>query len=158
MLRAAIWAVSLVWAGASGAMAACAEDRVQVRGDWGSARFTVEIADTPEERALGLMHRETMPMRAGMLFIYPRERPLAFWMQNTLIPLDIIYFDATGQWVSIVAEAQPLDETPRPSEGPAQYVLEINGGLAEQFGMGPGTVLRHPRIPQDIAAWPCDEG
>ena len=156
MLRAAIWAAALVCSGAVAAMAACAEDQVQVRGDWGSARFTVEIADTPEERALGLMHRETMSTRAGMLFIYPRQRPLSFWMQNTLIPLDIIYFDETGTWVSVVAEAQPLDETPRPSEGPAQYVLEINGGLAERFGMGPGTVLRHPRIDQGLAAWPCD--
>ena len=155
MIRVGIWAAVLVWLGAA-AMAACADDQVQLRGDWGSARFDVEIADSAEERALGLMHRESLPMRAGMLFIYPREGTLSFWMQNTLIPLDIIYFDATGAWVSVVAEAVPLDETPRPSEGPAQYVLEINGGLADRFGMGPGTQLRHPAIDQAIAAWPCD--
>jgi uncharacterized membrane protein (UPF0127 family) len=76
-------------------------------------------------------------------------------MRNTLIPLDIIYFDAAGRWVSAQENAVPLDETGLPSEGPAQYVLEINGGLVEQFGMGEGTVIRHPAIDQAGAAWPC---
>jgi uncharacterized membrane protein (UPF0127 family) len=142
---------------ASGAQAACTEDRVELRGDWGSARFNVEIADTPETRAQGLMFVEEMSRRAGMLFVFPDERMRTFWMRNTLISLDIIYFDATGTWVSAQENAVPLDETTLPSDGPAQYVLEINAGLVEQFGMGEGTEIRHPVIDPDRAAWPCSE-
>jgi uncharacterized membrane protein (UPF0127 family) len=101
------------------------------------------------------MFVEEMPRAAGMLFVFPDERVRTFWMRNTLISLDIIYFDATGAWVSAQENAVPLDETTLPSDGPAQYVLEINGGLVETFGMGEGTVIRHPAIDQDGAAWPC---
>jgi uncharacterized membrane protein (UPF0127 family) len=142
---------------ASGAQAACTEDRVELRGDWGSARFNVEIADTPETHAQGLMFVEEMSRRAGMLFVFPDERMRTFWMRNTLISLDIIYFDATGTWVSAQENAVPLDETTLPSDGPAQYVLEINAGLVEQFGMGEGTEIRHPVIDPDRAAWPCSQ-
>ncbi|MCU4654200.1 DUF192 domain-containing protein [Roseibacterium sp. SDUM158016] len=141
---------------APAAQAACEMDRVELRGDWGTARFRVEIADTPETRARGLMFVEDMARNAGMLFVFPDERVRTFWMRNTLISLDIIYFDATGTWVSAAENAVPLDETTLPSDGPAQYVLEINGGLVERFGMGPGTEIRHPAIAQDAAAWSCD--
>jgi hypothetical protein len=154
LLAAAAFAATLA---AQPAGAACDPDRVELRGDWGTARFRVELADTPEERARGLMFRESLPRMSGMLFVFPGERPRSFWMRNTLVSLDIIYFDATGTWVSVQAEAVPLDETALPSGGPAQYVLEVNAGLAERFGMGPGTQMRHPRIDQDIAAWPCSE-
>ncbi len=154
LLAAAVVATALA---AQPAAAACDPDRVELRGDWGPARFRVDLADTPEERARGLMFRESLPRMSGMLFVFPGERPRSFWMRNTLVSLDIIYFDATGTWVSVQAEAVPLDETTLPSEGPAQYVLEINAGLAERFGMGPGTQMRHPGIDQDIAAWPCSE-
>lgn len=145
----------LVTAGMAGA--ACDENRVDLRGDWGTARFRVEVVDTPEDRARGLMFRESLARSAGMLFVFQDERMRSFWMRNTYVPLDIIYFDAAGEWVSVQADAVPLDETGLPSEGPAQYVLEINAGLAEQFGMGPGTEMRHPRLDQDIAAWRCSE-
>jgi uncharacterized protein len=150
-----VLAVSALSAG--GARAECKEDSVELRGDWGSARFRVEIADTPETRARGLMFVQEMPQTAGMLFVFPDEAPRNFWMRNTYIPLDIIYFDAAGEWVSVQADAVPFDETGLPSEGPAQFVLEINGGLAERFGMGPGTQIRHPRIDQAVAAWACAE-
>lgn len=138
-----------------GAAAACSDARVELRGDWGTARFRVDIADTPETRAQGLMFVEEMPQTAGMLFVFPDERLRTFWMRNTLISLDILYFDGTGTWVSARENAVPLDETTLPSDGPAQYVLEINAGLVERFGMGPGTEIRHPAIDQDDAAWPC---
>jgi len=154
-LRAGLAAVVLALM-AGGAQAACDAGRVDLRGDWGSARFVVEIADTPETRAQGLMFVEEMPSRAGMLFVFPDERMRSFWMRNTLISLDIIYFDETGAWVSAQENAVPLDETSLPSDGPAQYVLEINAGLVERFGMGAGTEIRHPVIDRDRAAWPCD--
>ncbi len=136
----------------------CAADKVDLRGDWGKARFTVEIADDPAERAEGLMFRESMPQLAGMLFVYERPQPLAFWMRNTLISLDLLFLDETGTIVTIHENAVPLDETPLSGGNrPLLAVLEINGGMARKLGIGPGTQLRHPQLPQGVAAWSCDE-
>ncbi|WP_163850039.1 DUF192 domain-containing protein [Pseudooceanicola aestuarii] len=143
---------------AGAASAACRVDRVELRGDFGSARFRVELADDGESRARGLMFREEMPRSAGMLFLYPDPQPvISFWMRNTLIPLDILYIDATGTVRGIAHEAQPLDETGLPGPAGSQYVLEINGGLARAMGITEGTQLRHPEIDQSQAAWPCAE-
>ena len=102
---------ALFFAGTAWAEEACREDTVLLRGDWGNARFTVEIADDPQERGRGLMHRTSMPISAGMLFIYKRPQRLSFWMRNTLIPLDMIFLDATGVVRHIHHRAVPLDET-----------------------------------------------
>ncbi len=136
----------------------CAPGHVDVRGDWGSARFNVEIADEPEERAQGLMFREELAPSAGMLFLFPRPQPLSFWMRNTLISLDIIFLDSAGTVVTIRENAIPLDETSL-SGGPDPLlaVLEINGGLSRQIGISVGSQLRHPGMPQELAAWPCAE-
>jgi uncharacterized membrane protein (UPF0127 family) len=135
----------------------CRDDVVDLRGDWGQARFTVEVADTDEERALGLMNREKMARGAGMLFVYPEPRTASFWMRNTLIPLDMIFMDRTGTVQKVHANARPLDETPIPGGDDVLLVLEINGGLSKTFGIGPGTELRHPDVPQEAAAWPCGQ-
>ncbi len=137
------------------AFAACDPSRVDLRGDWGQARFTVEVADTPAERSRGLMHRETLPRSAGMLFIYERPQLVSFWMRNTLIPLDMIFMDETGTVRRVHENAVPLDETGIPGGPDIQFVLEINGGLARRLGIAEGSVLRHPAIGED-AAWACD--
>ena len=136
-------------------LAACADDTVWIRGEFGEARFAVELADDPQERARGLMHRETMPLSAGMLFIYPAPQPLSFWMRNTLIELDMLFVDSTGTIRNIHHRAQPLDETPIQGGTGLTHVLEINGGLAEQMGLSVGDQLRHPSFTQTTAAWPC---
>lgn len=136
-------------------LATCAEDTVWIRGDFGEARFAVELADDPQERARGLMHRETMPLSAGMLFIYPAPQPLSFWMRNTLIELDMLFVDPTGTIRNIHHRAQPLDETPIQGGTGLTHVLEINGGLARQMGLSVGDQLRHPSFAQTAAAWPC---
>lgn len=124
-------------------LAPLSEAVVEVRAADGRVlRFDVEVAATGPERQRGLMCRETMEPAAGMLFIFENERALSFWMRNTLLPLDIIYFDAAGRFVSVQARAAPLDETGLPSAGPAKYVLEINGGLAQMTNLGPGSTLR----------------
>ena len=138
------------------AAAACAPDRVELRGDFGQAQFRVEVADDPQERSLGLMHRESMPQGAGMLFVYPVEEEVGFWMENTLIPLDMIFMDAAGTVVKVHENAVPLDRTVIRSDFPTQFVLEINGGLAGQLGIAPGAELRHPAIEADTAVWPCE--
>ncbi len=134
----------------------CAPSQVDLRGDWGNARFAVEIADDGAERARGLMFRESMPTMSGMLFIYERPQPLAFWMRNTLIPLDMLFVDDTGTVVKIHKNAVPLDETSL-SGGPDPLlaVLEVNGGMTTRLGITEGSQLRHPFMPQDVAAWPC---
>ena len=138
------------------AFADCDPARVDLRGDWGQARFSVEVADTPSERSLGLMHRESMPRSAGMLFVYERPQPVSFWMRNTLIPLDMIFMDETGTVQHVHENAIPLDETGIRGGDAIQYVLEINGGLAGRLGIEEGSVLRHPAIGAD-AAWACEE-
>ncbi|MDF0599491.1 DUF192 domain-containing protein [Psychromarinibacter sp. C21-152] len=122
------------------------------------ARFSVEIADDPAEVARGLMHRESMPKSAGMLFIYPQPQTTHFWMRNTLIPLDMIFIGADGVVRKVHENAVPLDETPIFGGDDIQYVLEINGGLAGMLGIDAGDELRHPAVDQDLAAWPCDAG
>lgn len=150
-------AILLILATLAAAQAApCAPDRVDLRGDFGQMSFRVELALTGEDRARGLMFREAMPTLSGMLFIYPRAQELAFWMRNTLIPLDLLFVDAQGKVVKIHSDAIPLDETPMRSDAPALAVLEINGGLARRFGLKPGDLLRHPSMPQNNAHWPCD--
>ncbi len=145
------------WALTSGAALAaeCREDQVHLRGDWGQARFTIELADDDEERAQGLMGRESMARSAGMLFVYPRPRLAGFWMKNTLIPLDMIFMDSTGTVTHVHHEAVPLDERPIIGEDNILAVLEINGGLARQMGIGEGTQMRHPAFAPEQAAWPC---
>ena len=107
-------------------------------------RFSVELADTEDKRTLGLMFRRAMPDDHGMLFIFPGETTLSFWMKNTRIPLDIFYFDRNLALVS-VAENTPPCHSPKcpvyPSNGPAKYVLELNAGKAAELAVKPGDVL-----------------
>lgn len=134
---------------------ACSDDAVMLRGDWGSVRFSVELADTPREQARGLMNRESMPASSGMLFVYDEPGPAYFWMRNTLIPLDMIFSDAQGVVTHVHHEAVPLDETSIFGGDAVLTVLEINGGLARKLGIDVGTELRHPAFDANDAAWPC---
>lgn len=111
----------------------------------GEFRFLVEVADSDRERELGLMCRRSLAPDRGMFFDFVRERPdAAFWMRNTLIPLDIIYIRKDGVVRSIIRNARPLDETPRPAGGPILGVLELAGGRAAQIGLQPGDRIDFP--------------
>jgi len=110
----------------------------------GGRHFKVEIADTQEKQALGLMFRDSMPADEGMIFLFPNEAPRSFWMKNTRIPLDIMYFDKELKMVSISADTPPcrVSRCPSyPSAGPAMYVLELNAGIAASLGVGVGDQL-----------------
>lgn len=121
---------------------------LQLRTDKGPLNLLVEIADSDMEREYGLMCRKAMAPDRGMLFIFPKAEQQAFWMRNTLIPLDIVYIGADGRVVSITRNAQPLDETPLPSAGPARFVLELAGGRAAQVGLLPGDRVLHRALPR----------
>lgn len=97
-----------------------------------------EVAATDPARQLGLMYRKSLGETEGMLFVFPEEEPLSFWMRNTYVELDMIYLDKSLKVVSIVHRAVPLTETPRPSVKPAKYVLEVPGGSAKRWGVEPG--------------------
>lgn len=107
-------------------------------------RFSVELATTPEEQALGLMFRESLPDDHGMLFIFPGEARRSFWMKNCRIALDIFYFDEDLKLVSVSENARPCRSArcpSYPSAGPAKYVLELNAGKAAELGAKAGDVL-----------------
>jgi uncharacterized membrane protein (UPF0127 family) len=108
--------------------------------------FSVQIAQTYDERMIGLMFRKEMPEKEGMVFLFEKEQPLSFWMKNTLIPLDIIFADKNWKIVSIQKSAQPCKADPcmlYPSSQNAQYVLEINAGLSDKLGIRVGDVIHY---------------
>ena len=121
----------------------------------------VELADDAAERARGLMFRDRLPAGQGMLFAYPAPQPVAFWMKNTLIPLDMIFMDAGGTIRHVHAGARPHDETPIPGaaigdpQPDRQFVLEVAGGEAQRLGLVPGVVMAHPAVDQADAAFSC---
>jgi uncharacterized membrane protein (UPF0127 family) len=107
--------------------------------------FIVEVAETHEKQALGLMFRDRLEENHGMLFVFPGEAMRSFWMKNTRIPLDIFYFNEERRLVSVAENAQPCRtvQCPSyPSAGPAKYVLELNSGKAAELGVRPGDELR----------------
>jgi len=114
---------------------------VELRGE----RFCVEIADDDRERIRGLMFRTELAADAGMLFLFEEQAPRAFWMMNTKIPLDILYFDEQLRLVSAARRVPPCRSSTRcpsyPSEAPARYVLELNAGVADRLGVEAGDVL-----------------
>lgn len=134
---------------------ACKRDAVDLRGDWGSARFAVEIADTPDTRATGLMFREEMGKRAGMLFVYEHPQRVAFWMKNTLIPLDMIFVDESGLVRHIHENAIPGDLTAIPGGDGILVVLEVNAGIVQDYGITVGSQMRHEVFSGQSAIWPC---
>lgn len=110
-------------------------------GDEEIASFYLELALTLDEQSRGLMFRTEMLDDWGMLFIYEQQSHLSFWMKNTLIYLDMIFIDKTGEVVGVVHEAEPETVTPRAVDDPSRYVLEINGGLARQHGIDRGVTM-----------------
>ncbi|HZI66444.1 MAG TPA: DUF192 domain-containing protein [Thermoanaerobaculia bacterium] len=116
------------------------------------AIYRVELARTAEEMAQGLMFRESLADRTGMLFLFPRDdESHQFWMKNTLIPLDIIWLDAQGKVLYISANTPPCKADPCPNYGPdfaIASVLEIAGGMAEKEKVTVGSTLRLMDIPR----------
>lgn len=147
-----------VYAALSAAVqAACAPTEVLVKGAFGEVSFSVELADEPDERAQGLMHRSYMARGAGMLFVFERPQPAAFWMKNTFISLDMLFVDEKGVIRKIHENAVPLDETPILGGEGIFAVLEINGGLSARLGIAPGDAIQHPAFSQQFAAIPCNQ-
>jgi len=106
--------------------------------------FAVEIADTDATREKGLMFRKSLPEGQGMLFDFHEEQPVGFWMQNTYIPLDMIFIRGDGSILRIAENTEPLSTRIIPSGGPVRAVLELIGGSAHKFGIAPGDKVAFP--------------
>ncbi|MGC8927727.1 MAG: DUF192 domain-containing protein [Myxococcota bacterium] len=103
------------------------------------ASFKVELAITDEERGRGLMYRKSLNEDSGMLFIFREDGSHTFWMKNTYIPLDMIFINSDMEVVGVYPDAVPLSEEPISVNRPSRYVLEINAGLSERYGIDKST-------------------
>lgn len=113
--------------------------RVLISNSNGEHSFEVAVATTEETRQKGLMGVRSMDQDQGMLFVFPSNRSLSFWMKNTFIPLDMIFIDEDYTIINIHENAKPLDTTPRySSESPAKYVLELNAGVSSSKNIKAG--------------------
>jgi len=103
-------------------------------------KLEVEIASTPQTRALGLMNRFSLRTDHGMLFVFETPQPLAFYMKNTYVPLSIAFVDARGRILNI-EDMRPLDESTHWSKGQALYAIEMRQGWFASKGIGPGDAV-----------------
>ena len=130
----------------SAATACSADNRGVFHTAKGDFAFNLEIADTEAQREKGLMFRTELAPDAGMLFDFHSEQQSAFWMQNSLIPLDMIFIAADGTVKTIHVNARPMDTTAIPSVVPVQFVVEIKGGRSEEIGLKVGDKFENPRV------------
>jgi uncharacterized membrane protein (UPF0127 family) len=121
------------------ALVACTRGpRVVVHAAHGPVTISVEIAATPARRERGLMYRTDLGADAGMLFLFPRDDDLRFWMKNTPLPLDMVFIDASRTIVGIVADTRPFSTQALGVGKPSRYVLEVHAGYCVKHGIAAG--------------------
>ena len=146
MWRSAILTGTFLFSAFTVAPALADSQPLTVETAGGKQQFTVELATTPDQMMIGLMFRQSMPADAGMLFVYPSERQVEFWMKNTYIPLDMLFIGADGHIRHIAERTVPLNETPISSIEEVKAVLEVNGGTVSRLGIKQGDVVRAPAL------------
>ncbi len=119
----------------------------------GKKTYTLEIAAKEDDRGRGLMFRDSMADDHGMIFVFTKDQPQNFWMKNTRIPLDIVFVESTGKIVSI-RRMEPYVKKGTPSDNPAKYAIELNGGQAEAAGIKAGEALQIPEAVKNAKAEP----
>ena len=134
--------VGLLWAVSPARPAG--QETLEIASKSGVHAFAVEIAETEAEREKGLMFRKELPEGRGMLFDFRREQEVGFWMQNTYIPLDMLFIRGDGRILRIAENTEPLSTRMIPSGGPVRAVLEVIGGTARKLGIAPGDRVAHP--------------
>jgi len=140
-LTSVIFALLLVVAHAARA----ADNSVlEIASKSGVHTFTVEIADTEAAREKGLMYRRALPEGTGMLFDFHQDQDVAFWMQNTYIPLDMIFIRGDGRILRIAQNTEPMSTRQIPSGGPVRAVLEVIAGTSRKLGIAAGDRVAHP--------------
>lgn len=121
-------------------------DRLELVTAAGARPLEIEVAETTQQQALGLMFRTSLPDTHGMLFTHPGPRELTMWMKNTYIPLDMVFIRADGTIHRIEEMTEPQSERVIASNGPVTAVLEIAGGAARRLGLKPGDKVSHPHF------------
>ncbi|PZO80496.1 MAG: hypothetical protein DI629_07075 [Mesorhizobium amorphae] len=119
--------------------------RLVAETDGGERSFSIEIADEPAERSAGLMYRQTMADDHGMLFVMDGEEQVGFWMQNTPMPLDLLFIAGDGT-IRRIMQGEPLSEAVITPGEPVRFVLELKAGTAKRLGIEAGDRVRHPAI------------
>ena len=117
---------------------------IEAVGENACYRFDVYLAETGAQHRRGLMFVRELPRTTGMLFVYPDSAVRSMWMKNTYIPLDMLFIRADGTVSSIARDAEPRSLASIPSKEPIRYVLELNAGVTEALGIGPGSVVSLP--------------
>ena len=135
---------------------ACLEDKIYIKAYSGVVVFSLELAKTVSEKQKGLMGREKLNERSGMLFLYGKPHQAAFWMKNTIIPLDIIFISSSGKINHIHHNAKPFSTKSISGGFDILAVLEINGGMATLEGIKIGDIVKHPFFSQFDPIWPCE--
>lgn len=110
--------------------------------------FEVEVANEDRTRQRGLMFRRQMDANAGMLFLFDEQEHMSFWMHNTYLALDMVFITEAMRVLGVVENAEPQTDDPREVEGDSKYVLELNAGVARQYGIGPGVLVRFVGVPR----------
>src|SRR6478736_3284952 len=145
-MRVYAW-VSLVLLGlfvSAGPAQPAGPQTVEIASKTGVHIFAVEIADNDADRAKGLMYRKELPEGQGMLFDFQRDQEVSFWMQNTYIPLDMIFIRGDGRILRIAENTEPLSTRLIPSNGPVRAVLEVIGGTTQKLGIAVGDRVAAP--------------
>ncbi len=118
-------------------------ERVEIVTKSGVHVFDVEMAVTPEQRSTGLMHRKELAPGRGMLFDFEGDGPIAMWMKNTYVSLDMIFIRSDGRIARIAENTTPLSEQTIQSGAPVKAVLEVVAGTAKRLGIAPGDRVAH---------------
>ena len=126
------------------ALAQLKREKLTLATQSGDQAIDIEIAETSEQKARGLMFRKSLDDRAGMLFPYEQPQEITMWMKNTYIPLDMVFIRKDGTIHRIEAMTEPFSEATVASKGPVTAVLELNGGAARRLGVKEGDKVRHP--------------
>jgi uncharacterized protein len=129
----------------SPASARLKQDRLWLVTAAGERAIDIEVAETEEEKALGLMYRTSLDDAHGMLFPYGQPQELTMWMHNTLIPLDMVFIRGDGVVHRIEERAEPMSDRIISSDGPVTTVLELAGGASARLGLKPGDHVRQPQ-------------
>ena len=129
---------------AAGPIRPAGQQTLEIASKTGVHIFAVEIVDNDADRAKGLMYRKELPEGRGMLFDFHRDQDVSFWMQNTYIPLDMVFIRGNGRILRIEENTEPLSTRLIPSGGPVRAVLEVIGGTTRKLGIAPGDRVASP--------------
>jgi uncharacterized protein len=129
---------------AAGPARPAGQQTLEIASKTGVHTFEVEVVDDDTDRAKGLMYRKALPEGRGMLFDFHRDQDVSFWMQNTYIPLDMVFISGDGRILRIQENTEPLSTRLIPSGGPVRAVLEVIGGTTRKLGIAPGDRVASP--------------